>query len=93
MAVSSAAALQPLEALYEAPGQPELPDELLALYGGPLGFPEPRLYANFVATTGNEAPERHAPDAEESAAGRGSGGISGRCRSWRTSPDLPTRPR
>jgi riboflavin biosynthesis pyrimidine reductase len=44
--------LQPLEALYEAPGLPtfEPPDELAATYGGSLGFTEPRLYANLVAS-------------------------------------------
>jgi riboflavin biosynthesis pyrimidine reductase len=50
--VRSPSALQPLEAAYEAPALPafNLPDELVASYGGPLGFHEPRLYANFVAT-------------------------------------------
>ncbi|HEX5468210.1 MAG TPA: dihydrofolate reductase family protein [Gaiellaceae bacterium] len=44
--------MQPLETLFEAPGLPsfELPDELAALYGGALGFSEPRLYANFVTS-------------------------------------------
>ncbi len=44
--------MNPLELLYEADGPPrfELPDELAALYGGSLGFEEPRLFANFVAT-------------------------------------------
>lgn len=38
--------------LYEADGLPayDLPDELAALYAGPLGFEEPRVVANFVAT-------------------------------------------
>ncbi len=51
-AARSLSSLQPLQALYEAPGLPtfELPDELAAAYGGPLGFVEPRLYANFVAS-------------------------------------------
>jgi riboflavin biosynthesis pyrimidine reductase len=41
-----------LEHLYESEGLPEfeLPSELAEAYGGPLGFSEPRLYANFVAT-------------------------------------------
>jgi len=41
-----------LEVLYEAESLPafDLPGELAALYGGTLGFDEPRLYANFVAT-------------------------------------------
>jgi riboflavin biosynthesis pyrimidine reductase len=41
-----------LELLYEEEGLPrfELPDALAALYGGSLGFEEPRLFANFVAT-------------------------------------------
>jgi riboflavin biosynthesis pyrimidine reductase len=41
-----------LEQLYESQGLPEfdLPSELAEAYGGPLGFSEPRLYANFVAT-------------------------------------------
>jgi riboflavin biosynthesis pyrimidine reductase len=47
-----ALALPPLEALYEAPGLPgfELPEELAEAYGGPLGFSEPQVYANFVAS-------------------------------------------
>src|SRR5438093_697676 len=52
MALVSATTLHPLEVLYEAPELPafELPDELAAVYGGPLGFTEPRLYANFVTS-------------------------------------------
>ena len=48
----AALALPPLEALYEAPDLPELdlPPGLAEAYGGPLGFSEPRLYANFVAS-------------------------------------------
>jgi riboflavin biosynthesis pyrimidine reductase len=44
--------LQPFEALFEVPGLPgfDLPDELAAIYGGSVGFPEPRLYANVVAS-------------------------------------------
>jgi riboflavin biosynthesis pyrimidine reductase len=44
--------MKPLELLYEVDGLPafELPDELATAYGGTLGFEEPRLYANFVAT-------------------------------------------
>lgn len=44
--------LEPLEVLYDAGGLPafDLPDELAAGYGGPLGFAEPRVVANFVAT-------------------------------------------
>jgi riboflavin biosynthesis pyrimidine reductase len=44
--------LHPLEALFEAPGRStfETPDELAATYGGSLGFTEPRLYANLVAS-------------------------------------------
>ncbi len=44
--------IRPLERLFEAPGLADfaLPHELSELYGGPLGFPEPRLYANFVAS-------------------------------------------
>lgn len=43
---------QPVEVLYDARdlSTGELPDPLLAAYGGPLGFTEPRLVANFVAT-------------------------------------------
>jgi riboflavin biosynthesis pyrimidine reductase len=45
-------ALQPLELLFEAAELPEfdLPTRLAEVYGGPLGFSEPRLYANFVAS-------------------------------------------
>lgn len=52
MPVRSASKLQPLEALYEAQALPafDLPDELGAAYGGQLGFQQPRLYANFVAS-------------------------------------------
>jgi riboflavin biosynthesis pyrimidine reductase len=41
-----------LEVLYEAGGLPayQLPEQLQAAYGGLLGFAEPRLVANFVAT-------------------------------------------
>jgi riboflavin biosynthesis pyrimidine reductase len=41
-----------LELLYEEGGLPafDLPDELAVLYGGTLGFDEPRVFANFVAT-------------------------------------------
>jgi riboflavin biosynthesis pyrimidine reductase len=44
--------LQPLQALFEAPGLPafEVPDELIRTYDGSIGFAEPRLYANFVAS-------------------------------------------
>jgi hypothetical protein len=52
VALRTRAHLQPLEALFEAPGLPgfDLPVELAAIYGGTVGFPEPRLYANFVAS-------------------------------------------
>jgi riboflavin biosynthesis pyrimidine reductase len=41
-----------LDRLWEEAGLPEqpLPEALRALYGGPLGFDGPRLYANFVET-------------------------------------------
>jgi len=43
--------LQPLEVLFESRlPEFELPDELAAVYGGTLGFAQPRLYANFVAS-------------------------------------------
>ena len=44
--------LSGLEVLFEAPGLPafELPAELAAVYGGSLGFEEPRVFANFVST-------------------------------------------
>jgi riboflavin biosynthesis pyrimidine reductase len=44
--------LSPFELLYEAEGLPsfDLPDELSRVYGGSLGFTEPRVFANFVAT-------------------------------------------
>lgn len=44
--------LRPLEPLLEAPSLPsfDLPEALTELYGGPLGFSEPRLYANFVTS-------------------------------------------
>jgi riboflavin biosynthesis pyrimidine reductase len=42
----------PLELLYEASGLPsfDLPEEVHELYGGSLGFDEPRLVANFVSS-------------------------------------------
>jgi riboflavin biosynthesis pyrimidine reductase len=42
----------PLELLFERPDLPrfELPEPLLAAYGGTLGFDSPCLYANFVAS-------------------------------------------
>jgi riboflavin biosynthesis pyrimidine reductase len=45
-------ALHPLEPLFESPELPEfdLPEALTEVYGGPLGFSEPRLYVNFVAS-------------------------------------------
>lgn len=48
----SANGMEPLDVLYEADGLPayDLPDELRTLYGGPLGFTEPRVVANFVST-------------------------------------------
>ncbi|MGH3039056.1 MAG: RibD family protein [Gaiellaceae bacterium] len=44
--------MPPLEPLYEIPELPEfeLPEGLAEAYGGALGFSEPRLYANFVAS-------------------------------------------
>jgi riboflavin biosynthesis pyrimidine reductase len=44
--------LAPLEVLYEARSLPQaaLPAELRRLHGGDLGFAEPCLYANFVAS-------------------------------------------
>jgi riboflavin biosynthesis pyrimidine reductase len=52
VAVERPVGLQPLEVLFETAGQAEfgLLAELADLYGGQLGFPEPRLYANFVAS-------------------------------------------
>jgi riboflavin biosynthesis pyrimidine reductase len=43
---------EPLEALYEAANTPtvDLPPALEQLYGGGIGFDEPRVYANFVST-------------------------------------------
>ena len=43
---------QALELLFESPDLPRfpLPDALAACYGGALGFSQPRLYANFVAS-------------------------------------------
>ncbi len=52
VAVRARTNLQPLEPLFEVPRLPsfDLPEELAAIYGGAVGFPEPRLYANFVAS-------------------------------------------
>ncbi len=50
--MSDVALLTPLHVLHEAAALPsfDLPDELRDLYGGSLGFDEPRLFANFVST-------------------------------------------
>jgi riboflavin biosynthesis pyrimidine reductase len=50
--IGAALDLPPLELLFEAEGSPafDLPERLTLAYGGSLGFPEPRLYANFVAS-------------------------------------------
>jgi riboflavin biosynthesis pyrimidine reductase len=50
--VTSPAEIEPLDVLFEAEGLPvtALPAELERLHGGALGFHEPCLYANFVAT-------------------------------------------
>jgi riboflavin biosynthesis pyrimidine reductase len=52
MAVASPPKLRALEVLYEESQLPDfdLPDELAEAYGGPLGFTEPRVYANFVSS-------------------------------------------
>jgi riboflavin biosynthesis pyrimidine reductase len=44
--------MQPLDVLFEVDGLPtaELPERLLELYGGSLGFDEPCVYSNFVST-------------------------------------------
>jgi riboflavin biosynthesis pyrimidine reductase len=44
--------MEPLDVLFEAEGLPStpLPAELAELYGGTIGFTEPRLVANFVST-------------------------------------------
>lgn len=50
--VTHTCALPTLERLYEDEDLPafDLPAALAEAYGGPLGFVEPRLYANFVTT-------------------------------------------
>jgi riboflavin biosynthesis pyrimidine reductase len=52
MAVALPTALRPLEVLHEESGLHdfEIPDDLAALYGGPLGFTEPSIFANFVSS-------------------------------------------
>lgn len=52
LAATESCDVELLERLYESPGLPAfaLGDELTRAYGGPLGFAEPRLYANFVAS-------------------------------------------
>jgi riboflavin biosynthesis pyrimidine reductase len=58
---------QPLELLFERSDLPcfSLPEALSAVYGGPLGFPSPRVIANFVAsvdgvvTLGSEGESGH----------------------------------
>src|SRR5438552_3816066 len=50
--VKTSTALPSLEVLYETSGLPDfgLADELVAAYGGPLGFPSTRLFASLVAS-------------------------------------------
>ena len=50
--MTSPAPIDPIDVLFEAEGLPvtALPAELERLHGGGLGFREPCLYANFVAT-------------------------------------------
>jgi riboflavin biosynthesis pyrimidine reductase len=52
MAVALPSALRPLEVLHEESGLHDfgILDELAALYGGPLGFMEPSIFANFVSS-------------------------------------------
>jgi riboflavin biosynthesis pyrimidine reductase len=52
MAVAHPSALRPLEVLHEESGLAdfEIPDELAALYGGPIGFAKPSIFANFVSS-------------------------------------------
>jgi riboflavin biosynthesis pyrimidine reductase len=52
MTVGTVLDLEPLAGLFERSGLEDfgLAEELAAAYGGPLGFPTPRLYANFVAS-------------------------------------------
>src|SRR5215470_7417725 len=49
---SAPVALTAVEVLFEEPGlaEPDLPEELLQLYGGGLGVEGPCLVANFVQT-------------------------------------------
>ena len=49
---SGDAGVDPLEVLYQAETLPayDLPEQLQVAYGGPLGFAEPRLVANFVTS-------------------------------------------
>jgi riboflavin biosynthesis pyrimidine reductase len=44
--------MEPLEVLFEVDGPPttDMPADLVELYGGSIGFREPRLYSNFVST-------------------------------------------
>jgi riboflavin biosynthesis pyrimidine reductase len=52
MAVALRSALRPLEVLHEESGLADfgIPDGLATLYGGPLGFTEPCIFANFVSS-------------------------------------------
>jgi riboflavin biosynthesis pyrimidine reductase len=59
--------LKPFEVLYEEGSLPRtaLPDELGRLHGGDLGFDEPCLYANFVATLDGVVAIPSMPDSNE----------------------------
>jgi riboflavin biosynthesis pyrimidine reductase len=61
-----------LEPLFEAPGLPayDLPSDLGERYGGPLGFPVPRLYANFVSSLDGVVALRATPASPSVISGR-----------------------
>jgi riboflavin biosynthesis pyrimidine reductase len=64
--------LEPFDVLFEADGLPavELPSELRLIHGGDLGFDEPRVYANFVATLDGVVAIPSLPNSNEVISGR-----------------------
>jgi riboflavin biosynthesis pyrimidine reductase len=63
--------LQPFQVLFEEDDLPtaDLPEELARIYGGALGFDEPCVYANFVATADGVVAIPEIPGSNEVVAG------------------------
>lgn len=68
---TAAVGLEPFQVLFEEEGLPggDLPEELARVYGGGLGFREPCLVANFVATVDGVVAVPAVPRSNELVAG------------------------